>query len=129
MERMNRFFNTIESIENGSNKVISWSLSVVGGSLVVILSNNYIKPDCQLFKMAYILFGVGWFFIGFSIYNGRNITNSKIAAVLYDQNEENLKEILKNVNKYYKRQLTNFNLSLFAFGLWLILYLLWWIFG
>lgn len=125
----NRFFKTIESIENGSNKIISWSLSIVGGTLLVILSENYIKPDYQLYKLAYLLFGVGWILIGISIYNGRNITNSKMAAVLFDQKEENLKKILKNVNRYYSRQLCFFYWSLSVFGLWLILYLMWWIFG
>ncbi len=125
----NRLLNTIESVEKGSNRIISWSLSIVGGSLLVILSESYILPSYQLYKLPYLLFGVGWILIGISIYNGRNITNSKMAAVLYDQNEDNLKEILKNVNKYYLRQLRFFNWSLVAFGLWLILYLIWWIFG
>ena len=123
----NRYFNTIESIDSGSNTMISWSLSIVGGSLLTILSESYIQPSYTPFRLAYLLFGVGWTFIGISIYFGRNITQSKMAAALYDQNDDNLKEILKRINKYYLKQLRFFNFSLAAFGIWLILYLIWWI--
>ncbi len=125
----NHFFNTIESIEIGSNKSISWSLSIVGGSLLVILNEGYIQPSYQPYKLVYFLFGIGWILIGISIYFGRKITNSKMAAVLNKDDNESLAAILKNINNYYTKQLQFFNRSLICFGLWLILYLLWWIFG
>ncbi|MEM7487387.1 MAG: hypothetical protein AAF348_19435 [Bacteroidota bacterium] len=125
----NQLFNTIESIEVGSNKSINWSFSIIGGSLLVILNEGYIQPHCQDYKLVYLLFGVGWTLIGISIYYGRKIANSKMAAVLFRQDNGSLKNILKNVNRYYTNQLILFNWSLVFFGLWLILYLIWWVFG
>lgn len=122
-------FNTIESIEIGSNRSINWSLSIIGGSLLVILNESYIQPTYQHYKLVYLLFGVAWTLIGISIYYGRRIANSKMAAVLFRQNNDKLRAILKNVNQFYAKQLVFFNWSLVFFGVWLILYLIWWVFG
>ena len=122
-------FNTIESAEVGSNKIMSWSLSIIVGSLLVILNTSYIKPKLDWFKYFYSLFAVGWVLIGISIYFGRKITNSKIAAILNRKSLELLDTILKDVNNYYHKQLVFFYLSLMVFGFWLFTYLFYWLLG
>lgn len=128
-EKKARIFSAIESIEDGSNKITSWSLSIVGGSFLAIMNEKFIRPDNDLFKYVYSLFGIGWFLIGISIFFNKKISNSKMAAVLNREKIDLLKIALNNINGYYAKQLKFFNLSLFVFGLWLLTYLIWWIFG
>src|SRR5690349_5872891 len=116
-----RLFNCIKSLENGSNRVSTWSLSVLGGSLLAILSNNYLRPDKANIKIVYLLFVIGWFFIGVSFYNGKNIISRTIAAELAKNDINLLKKIFYKCNSYYSRQLLFFNLALLVFGIWLLL--------
>jgi hypothetical protein len=124
-----RLFNCIKSIEEGSNKISTWSLSTVGGSLLAILSNEYLHPPTAKLKMIYLLFILGWLFIGISFYNGKNITSRTIASELNKNNKELLTTIFTDCNTYYSRQLRFFNFALLVFGIWLLLFLLWWVFG
>ncbi|SEM24873.1 hypothetical protein SAMN05661044_04673 [Olivibacter domesticus] len=123
------FFNCIKSIENGSNKITTWALSVVGGTFIIILTSDYLKPEKFEFKLVYLLFIVGWILMGVSIYCAKEITGSTIASELYSDNLESLKEIFKRCNNLYSKQIRYFNLGLLMFGIWLVLFLIWWIFN
>lgn len=124
-----RLFNCIKSIEAGSNKISTWSLSTIGGSLLALLSNEYLHPTAVKLKLIYLLFILGWIFIGISFYNGKNITSRTIASELHKNDKELLTTIFTDCNSFYSRQLLFFNIGLLIFGIWLILFLLWWVFG
>ncbi len=124
-----KLFNCIKSIEAGSNKISTWSLSTVGGSLLAILSDSYLHPTTTKLKMIYLLFIVGWIFIGISIFNGKEIVGRTIASELYKNDVQQLTTIFTKCNTSYSRQLRFFNLGLLIFGIWLLFYLFWWIFG
>ena len=126
---IDRLFNCIKSLESGSNRVSAWSLSVLGGSLLVILSNDYVHPENTNIKIAYLLFVIGWLFIGISFYNGKNIISRSIASELAKSDINLLKTIFTKCNSYYSRQLLFFNLALLVFGIWLLVFLFWWVFG
>lgn len=123
-----RFLKTIKAIATGSNTISTWSLSVIGGSLLSILSTSYIRPDCIYLKLFYLLFILGWIFIAISIYHGINISGRSMAADFYADDNKMLEDIFSKSNIDYKNQLGYFKKALFIFGIWLILYLLWWIF-
>lgn len=124
-----KLFACIHTIEKMSSRIITWTLSITGGSFLAILSNEYIHPDAKAFKIAYLLFVLGWTFFGISIANGINITGSASASDLYKENSEQITNIFLKCNKYLRRQLLFFKIALVIFGIWLILYLCWWVFG
>ena len=124
-----RLFNCIKAIKEGSNKISTWSLSTVGGSLLAVLSNEYTHPSESKLKLIYLLFVLGWLFIGISFYNGKNITSRVIASELNKNDKDLLENIFTYCNTFYSRQLRFFNLALLVFGIWLLLFLLWWVFG
>src|SRR5882762_9632262 len=128
-KKADKLFNCIKSIEVGSNKISSWSLSTLGGSLLAILSDSYLHPTTAKFKMIYLLFILGWTFIGISIFNGKEISGRAIASELYKSDENQLTTIFTKCNTCYSRQLRFFNLGLLVFGIWQLLYLFWWVFG
>ncbi len=125
----NQLFNCIKSIESSAGKISSWSLSVLGGSILTLLSDKYLHPENIELRLPYILFFIGWVFLAISLYNSKEILGRSIAAELYKVDKDNLKPIFRKCNKLYKNQLMFFNLSLLAFGIWLVIYLSWWIFG
>ena len=120
-------FNTIQSIEIGSHKIITWSLSIIGGSVLTIISDSYYHPNEVKLKAIYLLFIAGWSLIGLSIYNGKEIMGRAMAAQLYKNNYNRLKAIFTKCNKNYSLQIRYFNLGLLIFGIWLLLFLFWWV--
>ncbi len=124
-----KLFNCIKSIEEGSNKISTWSLSTLGGSLLAIMNKDFSHPETTKLKMIYLFFILGWVFIGLSFYNGKNIISRTIASELHKNDLKLLTIIFEKCNLYYSKQLRFFNLGLLTFGFWLLLYIIWWIFG
>ncbi len=123
------FLQSIKSISEGSNKIITWSLSIVGGTILIILSDSYLHPSTRNLKLVYSLFLLGWILIALSINKGIIISGRSMAGELYSENNEMLKQIFEKSNTDFKHQLNLFKWALLVFGLWLILFLCWWIFG
>lgn len=124
-----QLYETIESIEQGSSRVTAWSLSVIGGSLIVFMNGEYIQPKEDFFKYFYLLFVLGWLLLAISISYNKRITGRKMAAILNVNDTKSLKKIFLKVNSQYASQLRCFNWALGIFGFWLTLYFTWRIFG
>jgi hypothetical protein len=128
MSEENVFLKSIKSIADGSNKVSTWSLSIIGGTVLVIIGNSHYQPKEIGFKLTYFLFIIGWIFIAMSMYHGLNISGRVMAAELFSKKEDELKPIFSKANDDFANQLKYFKYSLIVFGIWLVIYLLWWMF-
>jgi len=116
---------TIKEITSSSNTIVTWSMSIVGASLLAILSTSYIKPVEKWNKLAYLLYIPGWVYLAIAIQLGNKIARREIVAVMAP---ERIPGILEKMNDEYASQLQAFNMSLIFWGIWLLLFLLWWIF-
>lgn len=118
-----------ESIIQHSGSIINWCLSIIGGSILVVIGSDYVRPISKKIRLIYLLFIPGWFCLGYSIKMGVNVANQKIIADLMRQNETELFEIVANMGTEYTHQLYYFNLGLLFFGIWILAFLLFWIYG
>ena len=117
----------IVSIEAGSVKLATWSLSVFGGSVLIILGDSYLRPSNAHHRLTYLLFLIGWASIGWSMYHGFKITRHTMVLDLHSTNENTLTAILQKCNASFASQLKWFQRGLLVFAVWLIFYLIWWI--
>jgi hypothetical protein len=120
--------DTLKQIGETAAVLISWSLAVAGGSVLAIVSTSYNKPLKVIEKTFYLLFIPGWILLFCSVYQGNQIKR-RIIAAHYAKDEKILKQINEAVNNDFDTQLTCFQIGIFIFGVWLILYLLWWMFA
>lgn len=114
-------------LNDESNRLISWSLSIIGGSILIVISTNYVNPT-GLILYAYFLFAIGWIMLAISIYYGESLTRSYIAGCTMD--DTNLKMILelgKIVDNKFAKQIRYFKLGIAPFAIWLVLFLIWFI--
>ena len=118
----------IAAVEKTSNKIISWSLSLLGGSFLAILSDEFVHPELKLFKLGYLIFVPGWVFTMISINYGLQISGLLSAAHRNQSKLTLLEDGFDECQKYSKRQIRCFKTALFLFSLWLLAYLTWWIF-
>jgi carbon starvation protein CstA len=116
----------LKSFGDNSKELSSTALLILGGSILLILSTDYISPPSRKARFMYLLFIPAWYCLCVTIYYNNRITRSD-AAYLYTSNKETKTTILENVNQFYISQLTHFQLGVFLLALWLVLYLFWWI--
>jgi hypothetical protein len=115
-------------VAEGSNTLIAWCLFIIGGSIAAILSTSYLRPPKLWMRLCYLLFIPGWVLISVSIYYGNVISGNYMAAGQII-NVDILRDIGKELNVNFIWQLFYLEVGLMFFGLWLFLFLLWWIFG
>lgn len=126
MDHQDPLLNHFRIVNEESNRLITWSLSIIGGSLLAIFSTSYIEPTGWI-KFAYLLFVFGWISISISIYFGEKVTRHYIASTAVPH-PEIVKEIGREINASFKLQLNSFSVATGIFALWLIMVLMWWIF-
>jgi hypothetical protein len=117
----------IKDLADTSATLISWGLSLIGASLLSMISTSYVKPENKKIKLIYLLFFPGWIAAGTSIFFGEYIQRAKFSAVI-NSSKEGLLSVFGNVNYWYSFQIIWFNISLGCFVAWLISYFIWWIF-
>jgi len=98
---------------------------MLGGTVVGLVGGGYLHPAGK-FRLVYLLFVPGWFFLGVSIFYGEKVTR-RFAASAFTEEETRLLEIGNKMNIEYRRQRLFFQLALLAFGVWLTALLIWWV--
>jgi hypothetical protein len=113
----------LKAISEGAKNITTWSISLLGGSILAILSTSYLKPN-KWVKLIYVLFIPAWFFLGDAILDGDQIQRRTIMGALHP---EMVQVIEDKMNTDYLDQLTCFKTALIILSIWLLLYLIWWI--
>jgi small-conductance mechanosensitive channel len=121
------FQGGLEQINNGSAGLVTWALALVAGSVATIVSTSYLRSMNRVIRCIYLLFIPGWLFLGLSIYYGERISRRFMASKLVP--EENLHKIAKMVNQDFANQRLLLEIGLLIFALWLVIFLIWWVFG
>jgi len=127
-KRNELYFNTIKAQENGSSKYSTWSFSLFGGSILMLLHGRYVHPESLYYRLPYLLVLGAWVFLALSLYYGTRSTGNIIAAELYKENYSELIDVFDKANYHFSKQIYYFKYSLIFFGLWVIYYLIYWIF-
>lgn len=118
----------IKGIADVSATFVTWSLTVIGASVLTIVSTSYLRPVKKGIRYAYFLFLPGWICLALSL-NAGNAIARRLAAGYFANDAKILLQIGNNVNKEFAEQISFFKAGLVFFTLWLMVYLLWWIFG
>lgn len=132
---MSTLIDALKLVAKSSATLITWALSVVGGSVAAIVSTSYLRPKNPKVRLIYLLYLPGWLFLGLSVYFGDRVSRHYVAsrfvaahgsdASAYDK----VLAIGQKMNADYISQQNMLMLGLLMFGAWLSLFLLWWVFG
>ena len=109
-----------------ANTLTSWAFVMIGGSILTILGTSYYRPAALWVRCSYLAFVPAWFFLAWSIYAGTRVQGVYLAA-LYSAHP-NVVALKISVNDDAISQIQRMEIGLACFGVWLTLYLLWWIF-
>ena len=118
-----------EGLKNMSDDArgnMGWALTLIGASVLAIVSTSYMRPLSRKFRYVYLLFLPGWILLSWSIYEGDKVCRRYTAAT-FAPNRKRLLEIGDLMNTNFDSQLTLFHWALLFFAIWLLVYLLWWV--
>lgn len=110
-----------------TNNLTSWALVVIGGSILAILSTSYYRPKLLWFRCTYLLFLPAWIFVSLSLYSGTRVQGVYLAALF--SAHPNLEMLQERLNSDSAAQIFRMEAGLVCLGIWLTLYLMWWIFN
>ena len=126
---MNNYLEFIKAYAAESTSLKTWGLSIIGASLLAILSTSYVKPTAIGWRMIYLIFIPAWILSALSVYNGMIVSRRLVAAINASlrSDKSDLLTIASKINDHYAAQLALFNYSVVCYMLWLLLYLVWWL--
>ena len=122
----------IVTLQEVSSSLLTWTLSILGGSILLIVSTSYNRPTNLKVRLAYLSYIPAWIFVFLSIYQANTISQRIPAAILLRNGSDKQIKLLDKMaglaNSEYGLQIIYFQLALSLLAVWLIFYLLWWIF-
>jgi hypothetical protein len=125
-----KFFEAAQGL---AQSLSQWDLLIIGGSLVVIVSTSYYRPEARRMRLTYFLFLPAWFFLAFSVYQGIQIQGSYVAYLVAarnndsDKNTLTIQQIATAMENAARREIQGLELALLCLALWLVIYIAWWV--
>ncbi|GAA0545456.1 hypothetical protein [Chitinophaga japonensis] len=111
-------------VHEESNRISGWSLLIIGGSLLALLDNNYLKTSGP-YRAIYLIYILGWVSLCLSVYWGQRVTRGYLASLFVKK--VYLDGIVEQVNLRFRRQINWFICGVMVFAAWMLAYLLLWI--
>jgi hypothetical protein len=118
----------LKEMAEDSRTLTGWALAIIAASIVAIASTSYFRPLSRKVRAFYLLFIPGWTLVAISVYNGDKISR-RYAAAAFAQRREALLKIGDYMNTEFASQLTYLHVGLIVFAIWLLVFILWWVFG
>lgn len=125
-KELDALLSALKVVAEGSSQLTVWALALMAGSIAVIVSTGYLRP-VRKWRLMYLLFVPAWMFVGWSVYCGNLLSRRYMAAVM--GNKEMLPKMHEAINADFICQLDKLYYGLSFFGLWLLLFLWWWVFA
>jgi hypothetical protein len=119
-----------EAASSHSQWLTSLALLVIGGSMLVLLHRDYVRPGTRLGRAFFLLFIAGWTFLTLSIWKGARAQQVYLAFLMSPPHgATRLASLHTNMNSDLGNQILFLQRGLAAFGMWLLAYLIWWLAG
>ena len=122
-----KFFEAAQSL---AQSLSQWSLLIIAGSLVLIVSTSYRRPQNRRVRAAYFLFIPMWCCLAVSIYQGIMVQRSYVAYLVASRSTptaQTLNGIAEAITNATRVQIGALEISLLIGALWLLIYIVWWI--
>lgn len=123
-ETSRRFFEAGITL---ATTLTSWTLVMIGGSILAILSTSYYRPRDLWFRASYLIFIPAWLLLSLSLREGAKVQGVYLAALF--QRKPDIDKLMFAQNGFLAGQQDFMMWGLGCFGVWLTIYLLWWIFN
>jgi hypothetical protein len=122
-----KFFEAAQTL---AQSLSQWSLLIIGGSLIMVVSTSYRRPQNRKVRAAYFLFIPMWCCLAMTIYQGIVVQRSYVAYLVASRStptQQTLNGIAENITNATRNQIIALESALLIGALWLLIYIVWWI--
>jgi len=109
-----------------SQTLTQWAFLIMGGSVVILVGTSYYRPTGRFARGSYLLFVPGWIFLASSVYRGIMVQRANLGFLFFPGPD--VAGFRKTINRDAYGQIASMEWGLAIFGLWLFIYLCWWVF-
>lgn len=110
-----------------AQSLTQWAYLIMGGSILVLVGNSYHRPSTRTVRSMYFLFVPGWICLGTSIYKGIQVQRAYLAFLMLSHPDLAASKLAINNDAYGQIMWMEWGLSIL--GVWLLVYLFWWVYG
>jgi hypothetical protein len=115
----------LDSAVSFAQSLSQWAYITIGASLALLFKDLSQRPKHWLIRYSFLVFFLpGWFFLGLVIFKGMRVHGAYIA---YLMGKHDVQSAVQNINADAAAQLSALRCGLFVFGVWLVVYLFWWV--
>lgn len=122
---MNQFLAGLNEIADASSQLTTWALTMLGGSVAVVIGSSHYSPASRRFRSFYFLLAPAWVFMLLSVHSGNDLSRSYLAALFTKGAAQD--EAFNQINADFQAQLDYLFYGVIVFALWLAAYLIWWV--
>jgi len=121
-----KYFEAAQTLAQGLSQ---WDLLIIAGSMIIIVSTGYYRPQSRAMRFIYFLFLPSWVLLALSIYKGIEVQGSYVAYLVAARhaNAAVIENISGKMNDNVTSQILFLKVALLCLAAWLILYILWWV--
>src|SRR5579884_2958318 len=101
-----------------------WALLMLAGSILSLIGTSYRRP-ADNWRWMYLLFLPGWGCLVLSIHSGVAVQRVYLAYVFSQKSD--IKGVTTAITEDAFSQLSWMQVAVFFFGVWLVIYLVWWL--
>ena len=109
------------------NTLTGWVFLIFGGSILLVLGTSYYRPQNRWVRWSYLIYVPGWLCLAVSAYQGTQVQSVYLASLFWASPDWT--QLNHTLNRHLASQIDFLRYGLVCFGLWLFIYLLWWIFA
>lgn len=129
-QKFQYYMQLAKNMNEISGELKDTSLTVLAGSIILLLGSDYVKPIQSKAKLMYLLFIPAWISLAISIYFSSEIATIN-ACIISFKNLDDIKALIfeqGGIYAAYRYQSYSFLSGMLFLFIWLISYLLWWIY-
>ncbi len=108
-----------------SQTLAGWAFLIIAGSVLILVGTEYHRPDRTWVRASYFAFVPGWIELARSVYSGIQAHGVYVGYLL--SKHPDFLDSRTKMNDFAYDQRQQFEIGLVFFGIWLILYLVWWV--
>ena len=121
-----RLVESLEADSTHSGDMMKWTVLIIAGTIASVISTSRLSPRSTNFRLAYLLFPIAWTLLILSLFEGTNVKSGYLASL--SSGREYWGAIGACANSAMLRQGLYMTWGASVLGLWLLIFLHWWIF-
>lgn len=128
MENVENMRALLKSLFDLSQSLNTTILYMISGSMLFIISTDYIRPAKRKARLIYLLLLPAWIALSISYYYGDSVIRWYASSAITSNNNL-LNGMIMQANYDYGNQRSLFISACLILAIWLSSYLIWWVFS